>query len=98
MATITVSVNIAPVVTGKANGSFSTWREVEKEDTKECQPDTAPLERVTNRIGQIGPRLGWKVETSGGISKTALIDPLNVPMSKPRTARPIPIITIHEDT
>ena len=97
IATITVSVNIAPVVIGNNNGSFATWREVEKEDTKECHPDIAPLERVTNRIGQIGPRLGWKLETSAGISKTILIEPLNVPSINPITEKPIPIIIIHED-
>lgn len=96
--TMTVSPNIAPLVIGIANGSFSIWCEVENVDTIECHPDTAPLDRVTKRIGQIGPKSGWKVETKAGISKTALIDPLSVPNSKPTTARPRPSNTIQEDT
>ncbi|GAG17954.1 unnamed protein product [marine sediment metagenome] len=58
-ATRMVSPNILPVVIGMTNGSFSTWCDVENVVTRACHPEIAPLDRVTNNIGQIGPRSGW---------------------------------------
>ena len=52
-------------------------------ETSECQPETAPQEMVTNKIGHNQPRCGWFQATKAGISKAVPTEPVKVAMRIP---------------